>query len=76
MCLLISLEIYVLFLQIPNQRPPSGTKERPKPAFGRKQYENTRNTSAVGTSKAAMGSYSQSYGTINASSLAAMNKKW
>ena len=65
-------------LQIPHQRPPSGTKERPRPAFGKKQYENARNVPHSGASKAAVGSgYSQSYGTISASGLTALQgKKW
>ena len=65
--------------QIPHQRPPSG-KDRPAPvkaAFGRKQFE-SKNMASGNSAKVQMGNYSQSYGTINASSLAAINssKKW
>ena len=66
-------------LQIPHRRPPSGgpLKERPRPAFGKKQFENMRNTPGSGAPKSALGNYSQSYGTITASGLAAIqNKKW
>ena len=64
--------------QIPHQRPPSGTKERPRPAFGKKQYENIKNNPQGSAAKSSIGSgYAQNYGTISSSALSAIQtKKW
>ncbi|XP_074640868.1 extracellular signal-regulated kinase 2-like isoform X2 [Tubulanus polymorphus] len=64
---------------MPNQRPTSSSKDqsRVKPVYGRRQYENTRNTSSTGAPKSVYGSYSQSHGTIAASQLSALqSRKW
>ncbi|XP_067937684.1 extracellular signal-regulated kinase 2-like [Watersipora subatra] len=54
-----------------------GKQEKPKPVFGRKQFDNTRNASATGGARAAFGSYTQAHGTISSSSLAAIKQnKW
>ena len=75
---LLTVCLRVWRLQIPHQRPPSGTKERPRPAFGKKQYENVKNHPQSGASKTSIGSgYAQNYGTITASGLTALqSKKW
>lgn len=64
------------------RRPVTGQlKERPRPAFGKKQFDNMKNSVVSGQRNAISGSsganYSQAYGTITASGLAALhNKKW
>lgn len=51
--------------------------EKPKTGYGRKQFDNTRNTSAGGGARAGLGSYSQAHGTITAAGLAALKQgKW
>jgi len=51
--------------------------EKPKPAFGKKQFENTRNTSASGGAKVGLGGYTQAHGTITSAGLAALRQnKW
>ena len=52
--------------------------EKPRAAFGKKQFDNTRNASASGQARAGLGSYSQAHGTITSSGLAALrqNKWW
>nr|KAI8754386.1 extracellular signal-regulated kinase 2-like [Biomphalaria glabrata] len=57
---------------VPGQRPISATNARAKPVFGRKQFSNAVNNPSTGAPKSQFGSYSQSYGTISASSLAAL----
>lgn len=62
---------------VPNQRPTSAKMEKPKPVYGRKQFNNTRNTSTEHVAKVAFGSYTQAHGTINANALAALKAaKW
>ncbi|ELU10754.1 hypothetical protein CAPTEDRAFT_1572 [Capitella teleta] len=61
---------------IPHQRPPSGKAERPRQVYGKKQFENQRNVPTTGSAQRNFGNYSQTYGTISASSLNAINKKW
>lgn len=56
---------------------PAAKPEKPKPAFGRKQFDNTRNTSAGAGARAGLGSYTQAHGTISAAGLAALRQtKW
>ena len=66
--------------QIPNRRPPSSSgplRDKPKPAFGKKQFDNMKNNPVSGAGRSTLGGYSQSYGTITASGLAAIqSKKW
>lgn len=61
------------------QVPGKGAEkvERPKPAFGKKQYDNTRNLSAAGGAKVAFNSYTQAHGTISSAGLAALKQtRW
>ncbi|XP_059162528.1 extracellular signal-regulated kinase 2-like [Physella acuta] len=60
---------------VPGQRPISATNTRAKPVFGRKQFNNAINNPSAGAPKAVFGSYSQAYGTISSSSLAAIQRK-
>lgn len=77
---LLAIWATVVIVQIPHQRPPSGTKERVRPAFGKKQYDNVKNNaqhSGSGSKSSMGGGYTQNYGTITASGLNALqNKKW
>jgi len=57
---------------VPGQRPISANNPRPKPVYGRKQFSNAQNNPSAGAPKAQFGSYSQAYGTISSSSLAAI----
>ncbi|XP_005103874.1 extracellular signal-regulated kinase 2 isoform X2 [Aplysia californica] len=57
---------------VPGQRPTSAHNPRSKPAYGRKQFSNAMNNPSSGAPKAVFGSYSQAYGTISSSSLAAL----
>ncbi|KAK2145223.1 hypothetical protein LSH36_694g01022 [Paralvinella palmiformis] len=62
---------------IPHQRPPSGKAERPRPVYGKKQFENTRNAPTTGAPRGTLGGYTQSYGTITASGLQSIQaRKW
>lgn len=58
-----------------NQRPVSAKDSRPKPVFGRRQFNNSINNCSGGAPKATFGSYTQSYGTITASGLASLQTK-
>ncbi|XP_041358022.1 mitogen-activated protein kinase 15-like [Gigantopelta aegis] len=60
---------------VPGQRPTSANVPRPKPLYGRKQFSNAVNHPSVGAHKATFGSYTQSYGTISSSGLAALQTK-
>lgn len=69
--------LFISFSQIPHQRPPSGKAERPRPVYGKKQFENTRNAPATGAPRSTLGGYTQSYGTITASGLQSIQaRKW
>ena len=59
-------------------RGAAAKPEKPRAAFGKKQFDNTRNASASGQARAGLGSYSQAHGTITSSGLAALrqNKWW
>ncbi|KAH9523680.1 Mitogen-activated protein kinase 15 [Bulinus truncatus] len=57
---------------VPGQRPISATNVKAKPVYGRKQFSNAINNPSAGAPKSLFGSYSQSYGTISASSLASI----
>lgn len=57
---------------VPGQRPTSANNPRAKPVYGRKQFSNAMNAPSSGAPKAVFGSYSQAYGTISSSSLAAL----
>ncbi|GAB1599419.1 extracellular signal-regulated kinase 2-like [Argonauta hians] len=46
-----------------------------KPVYGRRQFHNVVNSSSSGGARYTFGSYSQAYGTISASGLAALNKR-
>ncbi|KAK3600390.1 hypothetical protein CHS0354_016006 [Potamilus streckersoni] len=59
---------------VPNQRPTSATSKQ-KPIYGRKQFSNAVNNPSAGAPKAVFGSYSQSFGTITSSGLAAIQGK-
>nr|KAG5703246.1 hypothetical protein BaRGS_034157 [Batillaria attramentaria] len=55
------------------QRPISASSNpRPKPMYGRKQFNNAVNNPSAGAPKAVFGSYSQAYGTISSTGLAAI----
>ncbi|XP_071118914.1 extracellular signal-regulated kinase 2-like [Haliotis cracherodii] len=60
---------------VPGQRPSSASNPRPKPVYGRKQFSNAVNNPSTGAHKASFGSYTQSFGTISASGLAAIQSK-
>lgn len=65
----------MFFLQVPGKG--SEKIERPRPAFGKKQYDNSRNMSAGGGAKAGFGSYTQAHGTITSAGLAALRQnRW
>ncbi|KAK7491952.1 hypothetical protein BaRGS_00016798 [Batillaria attramentaria] len=58
---------------VPGQRPISASSNpRPKPMYGRKQFNNAVNNPSAGAPKAVFGSYSQAYGTISSTGLAAI----
>ncbi|CAL1532156.1 unnamed protein product [Lymnaea stagnalis] len=57
---------------VPGQRPISASNSKTKPAFGRKQFNNAVNNPSTGAPKSIFGSYSQAYGTISSSGLAAI----
>ncbi|KAK7099898.1 extracellular signal-regulated kinase 2-like isoform X2 [Littorina saxatilis] len=57
---------------VPGTRPTSASNPRPKPVFGRKQYNNAQNNPSSGAPKALFGSYAQAYGTISSSQLASI----
>ncbi|XP_071964033.1 extracellular signal-regulated kinase 2-like isoform X2 [Antedon mediterranea] len=68
---------------IPQQRPLSGKdasrqqqSQRTAVSYGRKQF-GLKNTSSSGSAKSSLGSYSQSYGTVKASTLGQLKTmKW
>ena len=63
-------------LQTPNKQAVA-KPEKPRAAFGRKQFDNTRNASASVGARAAFGSYTQAHGTISSSGLNALRQnKW
>ncbi|KAL8590492.1 hypothetical protein ACOMHN_011705 [Nucella lapillus] len=57
---------------VPSQRPISALNPRPKPVYGRKQFNNAVNNPSAGAPKALFGSYAQAYGTISSSQLASI----
>ncbi|XP_025109824.1 extracellular signal-regulated kinase 2-like [Pomacea canaliculata] len=57
---------------VPGQRPISAGIPRAKPVYGRKQFSNAINNPSTGAPKAIFGSYSQAYGTITSTGLAAI----
>ena len=57
-------------MRLQNALPP-----KPKPTFGRKQYDNSRNNPVGGVPKAALGNYSQQHGVIKASALSNLQSK-
>ncbi|XP_052776856.1 mitogen-activated protein kinase 15-like isoform X2 [Mya arenaria] len=59
----------------PGQRPNSASQPRPKPVYGRKQFNNAVNNPSSGAPKAVFGSYTQNFGTITSSGLAAIQGK-
>ena len=70
-----SINLNFLLLQNPSQRSSSAKEERPKPAFGRKQF--AKNLPSSGAPRSKLGSYSQSHGTIKASALSSITAgKW
>ncbi|CAH1772299.1 unnamed protein product [Owenia fusiformis] len=54
---------------VPGQRPGSASKVERKPAYGKKQFDNTRNNPSSGAAKQSLGSYSQAYGTVSSNKL-------
>jgi len=61
---------------MPGTRGPT-KQEKPRPAFGKKQYDNTRNQSVATGARAAFGSYTQAHGTITSQGLAALKQnRW
>lgn len=59
----------------PSQRPTSA-KEVRKPVYGRKQFDNARNSSANQAAKSNFGSYTQQHGTISQNALSALKSIW
>lgn len=59
---------------VPGTRPNSASQPRPKPVYGRKQFSNAINNPSTGAPKAVFGSYTQNFGTITSSGLAAIKK--
>lgn len=68
----------LICMQVPGQRPISASNPRPKPVYGRKQFNNAMNNPSSGAPKAVFGSYAQAYGTISSSQLASIQgrKSW
>lgn len=68
----------IICMQVPGQRPISASNPRPKPVYGRKQFNNAMNNPSSGAPKAVFGSYAQAYGTISSSQLASIQgrKSW
>ena len=68
----------MVFFQVPAQRTMSSQKDiPPRPAYGRRQYENTRNNPSAGAPRSTFGSYNQMHGTIAASKLDALRgRNW
>ncbi|XP_045160147.2 mitogen-activated protein kinase 15-like isoform X3 [Mercenaria mercenaria] len=59
---------------VPGTRPNSASQPRQKPVYGRKQFSNAINNPSSGAPKAVFGSYTQNFGTITSSGLAAIKK--
>ena len=66
------LNTSLICMQVPGQRPISASNPRPKPVYGRKQFNNAMNNPSSGAPKAVFGSYAQAYGTISSSQLASI----
>lgn len=60
---------------VPGSRPSSASQPRPKPVYGRKQFSNAINNPSTGAPKAVFGSYTQNYGVISSSGLAAIQSR-